>query len=107
MNVLRWPLLTWALTSAVLAAWAFGVDYGLVVVAVYVGLNVIGFSIAMTKRPPYTERTQRVIAWCAAAQLPVMIVPWFDRDLVDPGGHKRENRDRMFRPRHQRIDRDR
>jgi hypothetical protein len=89
---LRWPVAVWIATSAALILLAARVEYGAIVVGLYVGLNVLGMAIALTKQPPYATGSLRSMAWCGAAQLPVMVVPLFDRDLTSVSHRARELR---------------
>ncbi len=94
LRKLSWPLLVWVATSAALIALAAQVENGAMLAAVYVGANVIGVGVVLSRRPPYPDRGLRAVAWCAAAQLPVMIVPLFDRELTRPGRPDRHERGR-------------
>ena len=60
----------------------------------YVGLNGLGMAIVLTREPPYAQSALRAMAWCAAAQLPVMVVPLFDRDLTGVAKRARAHRSR-------------
>jgi len=76
----KWWLPVWALTSAALAALAAGVQYGLVVIGVYVGANALAMAMAWFRAPPVLPAVLRGLCWAAALQLPVMLFTLLDRD---------------------------
>lgn len=74
-------LAAWAATSAALAAWAWSVEATAVIAAcVYIGANALAVGSAHLRRPRYADRLLTGLGWAAAAQLPVMVVVFFDRD---------------------------
>jgi len=67
-----WPV-AWLLTSLVLVAVLSQIESGWFVAAGYVTLNACAVASVALDEPSVRERQLRVVGWCAAAQLPVML----------------------------------
>ena len=75
---MKWWIVVWILTSSALVLWASTVDQAIYVAAVYIGANLVGVAITATRVPPVPRAFMTVVGWCAALQLPVLLVAFFD-----------------------------
>lgn len=72
------PTALWAVGGAALIAWSLGYDGAVLIAGLYVGLNGASWLLTVIRDRPLHPTALRVMAWCTAAQLPVMLVLIFD-----------------------------